>query len=47
MQPTKNQMIAKKGRETRLRHKGMSVKVFEVKVLKNHLNADTLEKLFC
>ena len=46
MQSTKNQIIAKKGRETRLRHRGMSVKVFEVKVLKNHLNADTLERGF-
>ena len=45
MQSAKNQVIAKKGRETRLRHKGMSVKVFEVKVLKNHLDAATLEKL--
>ncbi|MDG6935689.1 MAG: transposase [Nitrososphaerota archaeon] len=45
MQTAKYRQIAKERSETRERHAGMSAKCYEVKVLKNHLDADTLEKL--
>ncbi len=45
MQTAKYRQIAKERSETRERRAGMSAKCYEVKVLKNHLDAVTLEKL--
>ena len=43
---SKNGRVAERRKKTKERHEGMTVKSFEVKVLKNHLGASAVVKIF-